>query len=85
LECGQTFKQLSGRHLRQHNLDARSYRTKYGIPENQPLAARETIAKRRQIVMEIKPWEQSPSYRKGQEAKATAPKKSGRKKGAQKR
>lgn len=26
LECGQTFKQLSVRHLNQHNLDGRSYR-----------------------------------------------------------
>ena len=38
LECGHAFKQLSIRHLRQHGLDARSYRTKYGIPQSQPLA-----------------------------------------------
>jgi predicted transcriptional regulator len=85
LECGRTFKQLNGRHLREHGLDSRSYRDKYGIPRTQSLAARETTALRRQIVMEIKPWEKAPAYVQAQEAKATAPKKSGRKKGAQKR
>jgi predicted transcriptional regulator len=79
MECGQTFKQLSGRHLRQHNLNARSYRRKYGIPQNQPLAARETAAKRRRIAAEVKPWESAPAYIKAQQAKAAA-KKSGRKK-----
>src|SRR5688572_2827153 len=42
LECRHAFKQLSIRHLRTHGLDAPSYRTKYGIPRSQPLAARET-------------------------------------------
>jgi predicted transcriptional regulator len=65
LECGDSFKQLSIRHLRTHGLDARSYRTKYGIPQSQPLAARETIARRRQVVREARPWEKSPTYRKG--------------------
>ena len=65
LECGQSFKQLSIRHLRTHGLDARSYRTKYGIPRSQPLAARETTARRRQVVQEIRPWEKAPTFRKG--------------------
>jgi predicted transcriptional regulator len=64
LECGHAFKQLSIRHLRTHGLDARSYRTKYGIPRSQPLAARETTARRRQVVQETRPWEQTPTYRK---------------------
>jgi len=34
---------------------------------------------------EVKPWEKSPTYRKGQEEKAATAKKSGRKKGTQKR
>ena len=67
LECGQTFKQLPGRHLRQHNLDARTYRDKYGIPHSQPLAARATTAKRRQIVQTARPWEKAPAYIKAQE------------------
>src|SRR4029450_4164006 len=32
LECGQSLKQLSVRHLKEHGLDGRSYRVKYGIP-----------------------------------------------------
>jgi predicted transcriptional regulator len=85
LECGQTLKQLSRRHLRQHNLDARSYRAKYGIPHSQSLAARETAAKRRQIMSEVKPWEKPPTYVKAQQEKAATAKKSGRKKAMQKR
>jgi predicted transcriptional regulator len=67
LECGQTFKQLSIRHLSMHGFDARSYRAKYGIPRNEPLAARDTIARRRQVVRETRPWEQAPTYRRAQE------------------
>ena len=59
LECGASFKQLSTRHLRLHDLDGRSYRDKYGIPRTQPLAARETTALRRQLVQQIRPWEKS--------------------------
>ena len=57
LECGEAFKQLSLRHLGNHGLDNRSYRTKYGIPPTQPLSARATTERRRQIVQEIRPWE----------------------------
>jgi hypothetical protein len=66
LECRQTFKQLSVRHLRQHGLDARSYRIKFGIPMTQPLAARATTDRRRQVVREVRPWEKTPTYRQGQ-------------------
>jgi predicted transcriptional regulator len=66
LECGQSFKQLSLRHLRTHGLDNRSYRTKYGIPPTQPLSARATTQRRREVVREIRPWEKAPTYRKGQ-------------------
>jgi predicted transcriptional regulator len=66
LECGQTFKQLSIRHLGIHGLDTRSYRVKYGIPRTQPLTARATTERRRQIVQEIRPWEKTPTYRRGQ-------------------
>jgi predicted transcriptional regulator len=62
LECGAHLRQLTTRHLRGHNLDARSYRTKYGIPATQPLSARATAAWRRQIAAEAKPWEKSPMY-----------------------
>jgi|SRR5688572_22666102 len=63
LECGDTFKQLSIRHLGMHGLDIQSYRTKYGIPRTQPLAARATTERRRQVVQETRPWEKAPRYR----------------------
>ena len=85
LECGASFKQLSVRHLRHHDLDGRSYREKYGIPGTQPLAARETTAKRRRIAAAVKPWEKAPTYLKAQEEKAAAAKKAGRKKATRKR
>lgn len=60
LECGQAFKQLSLRHLSQHNMNPRSYREKFGIPRTQPLSAKETTARRREIAQSIKPWELTP-------------------------
>ncbi len=85
LECGAHLRQLTGNHLRQHGLNARIYRLKYGIPHSQSLAARETAAKRRQIMSEVKPWEKSPQYMKAQEERAAAAKKAGRKKATRKR
>ena len=67
LECGASFKQLSVRHLRHHDLDGRSYREKYGIPRTQPLAAKTTTALRRKVTQEVRPWEKSPAYVKAQE------------------
>ena len=85
LECGAQLRQLNGRHLREHGLDSRSYRRKFGIPSTQPLATRETTAKRRQIASEARPWEKSPTYIKSQQAKAAPAKKSGKKKGTTRR
>ncbi len=79
LECGQSFKQMSVRHLRQHDLDGRSYRSKYGIPRTQPLAARATTALRRKITQQVRPWEKAPRYMKAQEEKAAVAKKGTRK------
>ena len=62
LECGATFKQLSMRHLKEHNLDARLYRTKYAIPRTQPLSAKDTTAMRKKIVQQSRPWEKAPTY-----------------------
>jgi predicted transcriptional regulator len=67
LECGESFKQLSLRHLRAHGLDNRSYRTKYGIPQTQPLSARATTERRRQVVQEIRPWEKTPHFLQNRE------------------
>jgi predicted transcriptional regulator len=79
LECGAQLRQLSGRHLRRHDLNARTYRIKYGIPRTQPLSARATAARRRQIAAEVKPWEKAPPYMKAQEKRTAAAKKSRRK------
>ncbi len=64
LECGASFKQLSTRHLRLHDMDGRTYREKYGIPRGQALSTSDVLARRREIVQSIKPWEQSPSNQK---------------------
>lgn len=47
LECGESFKMLSPKHLRSHDLDGRSYRKKYGFSLRQPLCAR-VLSERRQ-------------------------------------
>ena len=67
LECRASFKQLSVRHLKEHGLDGKSYRVKYGIPRTQPLAAKEITAIRKESMQRSKPWEQAPTYLKAQE------------------
>lgn len=63
LECGGSFRQLSTRHLRKHDLDARTYRQKYGIPSTQNLSSRTATARRRELAQQIRPWEQAASKR----------------------
>lgn len=65
LECSETFKQLSLRHLRIHDLDPRTYRTKYHIPRTQALSARDVTARRRELAQQIRPWELAPSKQSG--------------------
>jgi predicted transcriptional regulator len=74
LECGQTFKQISRRHLMTHGLVGQSYRVKHGIPRTQSLAARETTARRQQIAQERRPWEKTPRFIQAQarDGKATS-------------
>jgi predicted transcriptional regulator len=72
LECGAPFKQLSVRHLREHDLAPRAYRVKYGIPRTQPLSAKDTTAMRKKIVQQTRPWEKAPTYVKAHEAEAEA-------------
>lgn len=75
LECGDTFKQLSLRHLRIHDLDPRSYRTKYNIPRSQAFSARDATARRRELAQQIRPWELAPLHQQGEteaEAKPAA-------------
>ena len=75
LECGAVLKQLSIRHLRAHDLTARSYRAKYGIPRTQSLAAKATTARRRQVVQAIRPWEKTRRYLEMQAGTAAVAKK----------
>jgi predicted transcriptional regulator len=70
LECGATYKQLS-RHLREHQLDVRSYRSKHGIPRSQPLTARSITAMRKRIAQRVRPWEKAPAYMRVHEVKKT--------------
>jgi len=72
LECGASFKQLSVRHLKEHGLDGKAYRVKYGIPRTQPLAAKEITSRRKEIVQRARPWEKAPTYLKAQERAAQA-------------
>jgi predicted transcriptional regulator len=72
MECGASFKQLSVRHLKDHGLDARSYRSKYGIPRTQPLSARDTTATRKKIIQQSKPWEKAPTYIKAHTLKSAS-------------
>jgi len=67
LECRASFKQLSVRHLKEHSLDGRSYRIKYGIPRAQPLAAKEMTSRRKEIAQRSRPWEKAPTFVKAQE------------------
>ena len=67
LECGASFKQLSVRHLKEHGLDGRSYRIKYGIPRAQSLAAKAITSRRKAIVQRARPWEKAPTFVKAQE------------------
>ena len=72
LECSQSFKQLSVRHLKDHGLDGRSYRVKYGIPRSQPLSAKATTSRRKEIVQRSRPWEKAPTFVKAQKEKQRA-------------
>ncbi len=71
LVCGETFKQLSIRHLKTHDLDQRTYRQQFGIPRTQALSAKETTALRKRAVQASRPWEKAPTYLKAKGATGT--------------
>jgi len=52
LECNQSFKLLSNRHLVLHGLTTRDYKVKYGLPLRQPLSAKSLSQMRRKIAKE---------------------------------
>ena len=80
LECGAVYKQLSKRHLKEHDLTTRLYRAKYNIPRTLSLAGRSTTARRRKAVQATRPWEKTPRYLEAQSEMATADKKANAKK-----
>ena len=45
-ECGETFKMLSPKHLKSHDLTPKEYRKKYGFSMRQPLCAK-SLSERR--------------------------------------
>jgi predicted transcriptional regulator len=67
LLCGARFKQLTVRHLREHGLDARSYRFRFGIPRNQALSAGYISVLHKQIMQQARTWERAPMFLKKQE------------------
>jgi predicted transcriptional regulator len=74
LECGKEFKQITKRHLREHGLDAKQYRKKYGFSARQPLTATSLTAKRRKTAKALGLAEKLQAARKAK-AKSASPKK----------
>jgi len=73
LECGAQYKQLPTRHLATHNLDASAYRSKYGMPAAQSLAARDVVARKRELAKQNRPWEKAAEARMTQAPAAQTP------------
>jgi predicted transcriptional regulator len=69
LECGAVFKQLTKRHLIQHNITPKEYRKKYGMPSTMPLAAKSLVAKRRQMAKDLGLGEKLAAARKKRQKK----------------
>lgn len=57
LECGKNFKIITKKHLAIHDLDAESYRNKWGLKKNCPLVCKELQRERRKKMKEMKLWE----------------------------
>jgi len=53
LECQKEFKLLTNRHLKEHGMDLKGYRKKYGFSARQPLAAKTLSAKRRKTAKDL--------------------------------
>jgi len=57
LECGKTFKILTKRHLALHDLDAISYREKWGLKKNTKLVCKALQRKKKKKMNNMKLWE----------------------------
>ena len=78
LECGKEFKQLGNRHLKEHGLDSKAYRKKYGFSARQPLSAKSLSAKRRKTAKALGLADKLQEARKAK-AKPAAPAKPAKK------
>ena len=57
LECGKSFKILTKKHLASHDLDADTYRARWGIKRGTPLVCKSLQRERRKKMKEMKLWE----------------------------
>lgn len=57
LECGNSFKILTKKHLLSHGLDPDAYREKWGIKRNTPLVCKSLQRERRKKMKSMKLWE----------------------------
>lgn len=62
LECGKSFRVLTIRHLRQHGLDAKSYKEKWGLKKTVTLSSKSLVRMRRKKMNEAKIWEKTPQF-----------------------
>jgi len=67
IECGQTFKVLTKKHLATHGLTPREYRVKWGLKPKQPLAAKSVSRARRNKMQEMRLWEKIGQRKVGQQ------------------
>jgi len=71
LECGKEFKILTSKHLqKEHDMDSKEYREKYGFSSRQSLAARSLSAQRRATAKKHKLGEKLQASRKAKGKKA---------------
>jgi len=71
LECGREFKILTSKHLqKEHNMDSKEYRKKYGFSARQSLAARSLSDQRRETAKKHKLGEKLQANRKAKGKKA---------------
>ena len=57
LECGESFRQLTSRHLALHGLEPDEYREKWGLDRDVPLVCRALQRERRRRMREMRLWE----------------------------
>jgi len=57
LECGKSFKVITGKHLATHGLDKESYLAKWGLPKGTALACKRLARDRRKTMKNMRLWE----------------------------